>query len=108
MPEEHRNAAERRSLIEEGAPKLWTMINEVSLGDIWERPGLSKRDRSLATVAALVALGAHEQLDGHVERALANGFSREELGELFAHLACMPGFRRRRALRTWRDRRTRV
>ena len=61
-------------------------------GDIWERPGLSKRDRSLITVAALVALYRPDQLKGHTARALANGVTKEEIGELITHLAFYAGW----------------
>ena len=62
-------------------PKLIDLSESVLYGDVWERPGLSKRDRSLITVAALVALYRGDQLRGHIERALANGVTREEIGE---------------------------
>ena len=55
------------------APKLVEYTEKVLFGDVWERPGLSKRDRSLITVAALVATYRPEQLRGHLQRALANG-----------------------------------
>ena len=55
------------------APKLIELTESVLYGDVWERPGLSKRDRSLITLAALVALYRPEQLRGHLERALKNG-----------------------------------
>ena len=59
---------------------------------MWERPGLSKRDRSLVTVAALVASYRHNELPGHVARALENGVTREELAELVTHLAFYAGW----------------
>src|SRR2546422_375729 len=59
---------------------------------VWERPGLSKRDRSLVTVAALTAMSRSDQLAGHLERALANGVTREEIGELITHLAFYAGW----------------
>jgi 4-carboxymuconolactone decarboxylase len=61
-------------------------------GDIWERPGLSKRDRSLITVAALVALYRTEQLPGHLRRALDNGLTNDELIEAITHLAFYAGW----------------
>jgi 4-carboxymuconolactone decarboxylase len=57
------------------APKLAELSDGVLFGDIWERPQLSKRDRSLATVAALVALYRPEQLRFHLQNALNNGRS---------------------------------
>jgi 4-carboxymuconolactone decarboxylase len=64
----------------------------VLFGDVWERPGLSKRDRSLATVAALVALHRPDQLRGHLWRALDNGVSREEIIEVITHLTFYAGW----------------
>ena len=61
-------------------------------GEVWERPGLSKRDRSLITVATLLALGREKQLDGHLARALQNGVTKEEIGELITHLAFYAGW----------------
>jgi len=72
-------------------PKLIELTEKVLYGDVWERPGLSKRDRSLI-VAALVALYRSDQLKGHLERALANGVAREEIGELITHLALYSGW----------------
>ena len=74
------------------APKLIEYTENVLFGDVWERPGLSKRDRSLITVAALVALGRYEQLRGHLERAQVNGVSKDELVELITHLAFYSGW----------------
>lgn len=74
------------------APKLAQITNDVLFGDVWERPGLSKRDRSLITVAALVALYRLDQLPFHLERALENGVTHAELEELVTHLAFYSGW----------------
>ena len=74
------------------APKLVELTDEVLFGDIWERPQLSKRDRSLITCAALVAMGKTEQMTFHFPRALENGVTREELVELITHLAFYAGW----------------
>jgi 4-carboxymuconolactone decarboxylase len=74
------------------APKLIEYTDNVIFGEVWERPGLSKRDRSLITVAALVALYRGEQLRGHLERALFNGVTKDELIELITHLAFYSGW----------------
>lgn len=74
------------------AAKLAEISEDVLFGDIWERPELSKRDRSLITCAALVALGKTEQMDFHFPRALENGVTREELVELVTHLAFYAGW----------------
>ena len=74
------------------APKLAEVTDEVLFGDIWERPQLSKRHRSLATCAALIALGKTEQMNFHFPRAIENGVTREELVELVTHLAFYAGW----------------
>ena len=74
------------------APKLVELTDRVLFDDVWERPELSKRDRSLVTVAALVALNRTEQLRFHLERALDNGVTSEELIEEITHLAFYSGW----------------
>ena len=64
----------------------------VVFGDVWERKGLSKRDRSLVTVAALTALYRPDQLRGQLWRALDNGVTRDEIIELITHLAFYSGW----------------
>ena len=81
-----------RNEVRQVAPKLIELLETVLYGDVWERPGLSKRDRSLITVAALMAMGRSDQLPVHLERALGNGVTREELGELITHLAFYAGW----------------
>lgn len=73
-------------------PKLGQLTDDVLFGDVWERKGLSKRDRSLATVAALIALYRPDQLRGHIWRALDNGVTQEEICELITHLAFYAGW----------------
>ncbi len=74
------------------APKLAQLTDDVLFGDVWERPQLSKRDRSLITCAALVAHGKTEQMAFHFPRALENGVRPEELVELITHLAFYVGW----------------
>ena len=81
-----------REEVRSTVPKLIELSEKVVYGDIWERPGLSKRDRSLITVAALTALYRSDQLKGHLERALANGVTREEISELITHMAFYAGW----------------
>jgi 4-carboxymuconolactone decarboxylase len=81
-----------RDRVRSVAPKLIDYTENVLFGDVWERPGLSKRDRSLITVAALVALYRGDQLPGHLQRALVNGVTKEELIELITHLAFYAGW----------------
>jgi len=86
------SATSARDEVRPVAPKLIELSEKVLYGDVWERPGLNKRDRSLITVATLCALGRSDQLTGHLQRALANGVTREEIGELITHLAFYAGW----------------
>jgi 4-carboxymuconolactone decarboxylase len=81
-----------QKLIGDFAPGLVDLTDRVLYGEVWERPGLSKRDRSLATVAALVALNRPEQLRFHLGRAVENGVKKEELIEMVTHLAFYSGW----------------
>jgi len=81
-----------QQLIGDFAPKLVSLTDDVLFGDIWARSELSPRDRSLITVAALVAVGHTEQLPGHLQRALDNGLGQEELKETITHLAFYTGW----------------
>jgi 4-carboxymuconolactone decarboxylase len=74
------------------APALADYTDQVLFGDVWERPGLPKRDRSLITVATLVALYRTNELPFHLKRALENGLSRDELIETITHLAFYAGW----------------
>ena len=74
------------------APKLAELTDDVLYADVWERPQLSKRDRSLATVAALIALNRPDQLRSHLARARDNGVTQEELVETITHLAFYAGW----------------
>ena len=81
-----------RQMIGDFAPKLVELTDDVLFGDVWERPGLAKRDRSLITVAALIALNRTEQLPGHLRRAIDNGVTQDELVEVITHLAFYSGW----------------
>ncbi len=74
------------------APKLAELTDNVLYGDVWERPELSKRDRSLVTVAALIALNRPDQLRPHLRIARDNGVTQEELIETITHLAFYTGW----------------
>ncbi len=74
------------------APALAEYTDDVLFGNVWERPGLSTRDRSLITVASLVALYRTNELPFHLEKALENGISRDELIEVITHLAFYSGW----------------
>ena len=73
-------------------PHFGYLTRDVLFGDVWERPGLSKRDRSLITVAALVALYRTDQLRTHLGRALENGVTKDELAEVIEHMAFYGGW----------------
>jgi 4-carboxymuconolactone decarboxylase len=89
MPKEPNNARKAFGHI---APALAEITDKVLFGDVWERPGLSPRDRSLITVASLVALYRTNELPFHLKKALANGISRDELIEAITHLAFYSGW----------------
>jgi 4-carboxymuconolactone decarboxylase len=74
------------------APKLAQLTDSVLFGDVWERPGLARRDRSLVTVSALIALNRPDQLRSHLALALENGVTRDELVEAITHLAFYAGW----------------
>lgn len=74
------------------APKFGQLTDDVLFGDVWARPGLSPRDRSLVTVSALIAMNRPEQLRGHLARARQNGLSDAELIEATTHLAFYAGW----------------
>src|SRR5512140_1625563 len=74
------------------APKLADLTDNVLYGDVWERPELSKRDRSLVTVAALIAMDRPEQLRSHLVKARENGVKQEEVVETITHLAFYAGW----------------
>ena len=81
-----------QSLMGDIAPKLADLTDTVLFGDVWERPQLSKRDRSLVTVSALIALNRPDQLRSHLARARDNGLTEEELVEAITHLAFYSGW----------------
>ncbi len=84
--------SDSRDQVRDVVPKMIEMTEKVVFGDVWERPELSKRDRSLITVASLVTMGRERQLRGHLGRALDNGVTREEISELITHLALYAGW----------------
>ena len=73
-------------------PKLAELTDNVLFADVWERPELSKRDRSLITVAALIALNRPEQLRAHLQRAHENGVTKDEVVEVITQLAFYTGW----------------
>lgn len=68
-------------------PAFVEMTDRILYEEVWEREGLSKRDRSLLTVASLMTANRHQQLEAHIGLALDNGVTKEEMGEALLHLA---------------------
>lgn len=81
-----------RDSIGDLAPKLAELTDEVLFADVWARTGLGPRERSIATVATLIALNRTEQLPFHLDRARDNGLADAELVELITHLAFYAGW----------------
>ncbi len=82
----------RKPAWEELDPHFSNLTRDVVFGDIWERPGLSKRDRSLITVAALTAMYRTDQLKRHIKRALDNGVTKDEIVRTIEHMAVYAGW----------------
>lgn len=81
-----------QQLLGDIAPKLADLTDTVLFGDVWARPQLSRRDRSLVTVSALVAMNRPDQLRSHLALARQNGLTEEELVEAITHLAFYSGW----------------
>ena len=81
-----------QQLVGDIAPKLAQLTDDVLFGDVWARPQLSRRDRSLVTVSALIAMNRPDQLRSHLALARQNGLSEEELSEAITHLAFYAGW----------------
>jgi 4-carboxymuconolactone decarboxylase len=79
-------------LLGDVAPKLAQLTDDVLFSDVWARPGLSRRDRSLVTVSALIAMNRPEQLRSHIKLGLENGLTKEELSEALTQLAFYAGW----------------
>ena len=84
--------SEPRSDPYEAVPKLGELRDSVLFGDIWERTEISKRDRSMITVAVLTALYRTEELRGHIDRGLDNGLTKDEIAEVITHVAFYAGW----------------
>jgi 4-carboxymuconolactone decarboxylase len=76
------------------APVLARYTNSVLFGDLWRRPDLAPHDRSLVTIAALIAAGQDDQLAFHIDRGMNNGLTRTEVSEIITHLAFYAGWPR--------------
>jgi 4-carboxymuconolactone decarboxylase len=84
--------ANARDAVRGVVPKMIEVTEQVIYGDIWERPGLSKRDRSLIVIASLISTYRPDQLRGHLARALDNGVTTDEIAEVITHLAFYSGW----------------
>lgn len=81
-----------QQLIGDFSPKLADLTDRVLFGEVWARPQLSKRDRSLVTVSALIAMNRPDQLRSHLTIARENGVTQDELIEAITHLAFYSGW----------------
>ena len=89
------NKNEQQKVIDELAalaPEFAKLTRDFLFGDIWERPGLSQRDKSLITVTCLVALNRIEQVEFHLNKAFENGLTKEELVAAITHIAFYAGW----------------
>lgn len=84
--------SKHRSPFADITPALAGYTDDILFGDVWKRPGLSARDRSLITVTTLIALYRTNELPFHLKLALRNGVTREELAEVITHLAFYAGW----------------
>lgn len=74
------------------APRLTEISDTVLFDDVWRRPGLNPRDRSLITVASLISLYRGNELPFHLKKAMENGVTRDEIIEVVTHLAFYSGW----------------
>ena len=81
-----------KQTVYEMIPQLGKLMDEVLFGYVWEQPELSKRDRSLVTCTVLAALYRTPELEGHLQRALDNGVTKEELCGMITHVAFYSGW----------------
>ncbi|HSV83982.1 MAG TPA: carboxymuconolactone decarboxylase family protein [Ramlibacter sp.] len=86
------NPSSSKNKVRPIAPKLVEVIDTTIYGDVWERPELSKRDRSMITIAVLIGMRQTDQLRSHLEKAIDNGVTAQEIGEMLTHLAFYAGF----------------
>lgn len=86
------NPSSSKHKIKAVIPKLYDLIESVVYGDVWQRTELSKRDRSLITIAAMIGMRQTDQLRSHMEKGLDNGLTDREISEAITHLALYAGF----------------
>src|ERR1700748_1275759 len=85
-------AAPTKSPFADIAPALADITDNVLFGEVWKRPGLNPRDRSLITIASLISLYRTNELPFHLKRAMENGVTRDEINEVITHLAFYAGW----------------
>lgn len=91
-PAEEARQAAVQGMLQGTSPGLETFTTDPLFMDVWLRPGLTLRDRSLVTISALMASGQVAQLPGHLNRALDNGLTAEEAGEVVTQAAFYAGW----------------
>ena len=77
---------------DEFSKPLQDMVTEIGWGMFWNRPGLTKKQRSLLNLGILTALGRPHELGVHIKGAINNGLTKEEIREALIHTACYAGF----------------
>jgi 4-carboxymuconolactone decarboxylase len=96
LPLDQASEAQRAALVEQTvgpvSPGLVEYTADVLFKDLWLRPGLAPRDRSLVTISALIATGQVAQVPFHLNRAMDSGLTKEEAGEVITHLAFYAGW----------------
>jgi len=78
--------------LNELSPEFATLTDEVLFNDIWNRPGLAARDKSLITISVLAALGRTDQLESHIRLGLENGLTEKEIQAAMTHIAFYAGW----------------
>ena len=92
MTDNSNEASRTQKILGQFAPALMHFTDDVLFGEVWERPQLSPRERSLITVAPLTTGANTEQLTFHLDYARHNGATEEELIEAITHLAFYAGW----------------
>jgi 4-carboxymuconolactone decarboxylase len=89
LGDEHVDRAQARAT--ELTQPFQDFITRYAWGEVWNRPGLDRRQRSMITLAALTAVRAEGELELHVRAALRNGLTPEEISEVLLHTAVYAG-----------------
>jgi 4-carboxymuconolactone decarboxylase len=92
MTNENSTQSDMAKMFGDFAPKLVSLTDDVLFGDVWERERLSPRDRSLATIAGIIAAGNIDQLNWHIPYGIQNGLTETEIKEAITHLAFYAGW----------------